>query len=83
MNVDRIKSGEYAQVCENLSAQKVISDEFGKNGLCQFYITSEHLFSLSFGMIFQVTQIDPGGLPKVFCPFPKNVSHIPEGKYFH
>ena len=53
--MDRIKSGKYAQVCEKLSARKVMSDEFGYNGVCQFYLTSKHLFSLSFGMIFQVT----------------------------
>ena len=54
LNVGRIKSGEYAQVCEKLSARKVMSDEFGYEGVCQFYLTSKHLFSLSFGMIFQV-----------------------------
>ena len=67
MNVDRIKSGKYAQICEKLSARLVMSDEFGHNGICQFYLT-KHMLSLSFGMIFQVAK-PPLLLHPNSCPF--------------
>ena len=53
--IDMLKEGVYAHVTDQLTVKKVISDDFSFNGVCNFYLTSRPLYSMSLGMIFPVT----------------------------
>ena len=48
-----MKTGKYSAICEKLTIQKVIHDDFSSTGRCNFYLMNQHLMSISFGMIFQ------------------------------
>ena len=48
-----MKSGKYSAICEKLTIQKIIHDDFSSTGRCNFYLMDQHLMSISFGMIFQ------------------------------
>jgi hypothetical protein len=51
---ERIKIGEMGQVCERITIQKVLSDDFGQTGVCSFYVAEKDFISTSFAMAFQV-----------------------------
>ena len=48
-----MRTGRFSHICEKLSAQKVISSEFGSNGICDFY-TTKPILTLPYAMVFQV-----------------------------
>ena len=52
--IERLKTGKYSAICEKLTIQKVIHDDFSSTGRCNFYLMEQHLLTISFGMIFQV-----------------------------
>ena len=48
-----VKTGEFAWFDNKLSLQSFISDEFGRNGMCNFYLTPSIMIT-NFAMIFPV-----------------------------
>lgn len=51
---ERIKRGEFGQLCERMTIEKVLSDDFGQTGICNFYVATENFLATSFAMAFQV-----------------------------
>ena len=49
-----LKAGQYAYVGDDITAKKIIGDEFSYHGMCKFYLTTEPLLTSSSGMIFPV-----------------------------
>ena len=49
-----VKTGEYAWFANKLSTQFFISDEFGRNGVCNFYMTAP-VITINYAMIFPVS----------------------------
>ena len=48
-----VKTGEFAWFDNKLSLQNFISDEFGRSGMCNFYLTAS-IITTNFAMIFPV-----------------------------
>ncbi len=52
---EEIKAGEVpGSVCERVTIQKVLSDDFTETGKCNFYVASKDFLATSFAMAFQV-----------------------------
>lgn len=52
--IELLMSGKYSAICEKLSIQKVLHDDYSATGKCNFYYTTTGLFSQPWAMIFQV-----------------------------
>jgi hypothetical protein len=52
--LEEIKKGTFAHVCERLTIKKVLSDDFGKTGICSFYVAEEDFVAVPFALAFQV-----------------------------
>ncbi len=51
--MDKIKAGVWGEVCEGVTIQKVLSDDFTEEAACNFYIGTEPLMSTAFAMAFR------------------------------
>ena len=49
-----LKSGQYANIADDITAKKVIGDTFGVHGVCRFYLTTEPFLTTNYGIIFPV-----------------------------
>ena len=49
-----IKAGKLAEVCDVTTIRKLVSDDFGVEAKCNFYMGSKPLMSTSFAMAFRV-----------------------------
>ncbi len=53
--MDDLKPGKYSgAVCEKVTAEKYISDDFSRTGECNFYVAKNTFLPLNFAMGFQV-----------------------------
>ena len=52
--LEKVKSGKYSAVCQKLTIQKLMHDDFSSGGKCNFYYIANGLFPYAFGMVFQV-----------------------------
>lgn len=51
---DEIKEGQYGQLCERMTIEKVLSDDFAETGICNYYVGTQDFLATSFSMAFQV-----------------------------
>ena len=40
-----LKTGQFAHIAYDVTARKVVADEFGSHGVCKFYLTAEPLLT--------------------------------------
>ena len=52
--IEMLKSGQYANIADDITAKKVIGDTFGVHGVCRFYLTTEPFLTTNYGIIFPV-----------------------------
>ena len=51
---EEIKAGKIGSVCERVTIQKLLSDDFSETGVCHFYVAEVDFLATSFAMAFQV-----------------------------
>ena len=53
--IKMLKTGHFAHIADDVTARKVIADEFGSRGVCKFYLAAEPLLTGHHVMIFPVS----------------------------